>query len=392
MNKVTRDSRSVVYVNFTPYENAGSILDYLKNSFETVILFSFNFHRVSQRQYPSSITIFREGRVVKKQSIFQIPVTSTYAFVLLPIRSLVIFIELTYYLLQLKQQIPTYDIFFTVNGFVAWAGIVLKRFSIVKRTVFWVWDYYPQSHENIAVHIMRKLYWQFDRVAIHSDRVVFLTNRLLQLHTQVNDLDPKKYSVVGIGTEPHKAFGKRINHGITLSFLGTIKISQGLDMIFDCSDALVNKFKKVRLCVFGGGPDEIYFQKRADKSGLKTKFFGYIPENNYLQKSLNRTDIGIALYTPDPGNVSYYGDPSKIKAYLSESLPVIATDTFEFSKEIKRYKAGIIIEYNNKNQLLRAIQTIEDNYFFYSKNAYALAAKYTYQALYIKLFEEDSRF
>jgi glycosyltransferase involved in cell wall biosynthesis len=96
--------------------------------------------------------------------------------------------------------------------------------------------------------------------------------------------------------------------------------------------------------------------------------------------------IGIATYVPDPSNVSYWGDPSKIKRYISAGIPVITTDVFEFSKEILKTKAGIVIAYTRK-EFVEAVKTIIHHYTSYQQNAVKLSNTHRYEMIYKKMFE-----
>jgi glycosyltransferase involved in cell wall biosynthesis len=385
MNKET--DKTILYINFAPYTNTGRILDYLLQNFSTVISIQFTFHTLGSKGERTEIAVYKDKKCIETKPILQTPTNPSLVFILLPIRSAIIFIQLLFYGFYLKRKYRRIDYFLTVNGFIAWCGKVLKSLGIVDKTIFWVWDYYPPLHKNPIIKIMRWLYWQFDKAAIHSDKVIFLTNRLRALNTLAQHLNPKDFPVLGIGTTPRKSKKAKRIEKITLAFLGTLKRSQGLDMIFDSDNELIRTFKGIHINVFGSGPDEQYFKKRALHSSIPVNFYGYIEDINKLQDLIANSTIGIALYKPEPSNVSYYGDPSKIKAYLCESLPVISTDTFEFSKEIKACKAGIIIRYGDTEGLITAIQTIMKEYGEMSHEANSLAEKYSYQNLYSGLFD-----
>lgn len=170
--------------------------------------------------------------------------------------------------------------------------------------------------------------------------------------------------------------------------IGVQKKSQGLDLVFDNAELLKKKFKNIKLEIIGGGPDEKYFKTRAKNSKLQTKFFGYIPSENKIDAILSKWDIGIATYIPEESNVTHYSDPSKIKYYLNFAIPVITTNVFLFSKEISQYKAGVVVDYFNPQELIEAIENILKKYNFYSKNAYRLAEKYNYKILYKQIFND----
>jgi glycosyltransferase involved in cell wall biosynthesis len=321
--------------------------------------------------------------------LFQTPTPIPLIFFFLPIRSVIILLQIFYHTYRLKNLYGPFDIYFTVNAFTAWVGNLLRKTSIVNKTVFWVWDYYPPIHENKIIMFMRWLYWQFDKKAIDADNIVFLNERLYNLRRDIGILPSStRHAIVPIGTNPKSPKIKTLKKQITLTFIGAIKKSQGLDAIFDYSKELHKAFPNITLHILGGGPDENYYKMRAKQTGFQSRFFGYIPDDKKLAEKLSHCDIGIALYTPDPGNVSYYGDPSKIKMYLSAGLPVITTDTFSFSQELKSSGSGILVAYGNIDELIRAIKTIKKAYKKYQINANKLAKRYKYTTLYHSMFKE----
>ncbi|OGG11306.1 hypothetical protein A2Z00_02400 [Candidatus Gottesmanbacteria bacterium RBG_13_45_10] len=377
---------TIIYVNFSPYENAGKILDYLMENYSTILLFSFNFHRLDVHRNASRLTVYQHGKTIYYTRLYQTPTPPSLAFLLLPVRSVVIFLQLLWHTQKLKKQYGPYDTYFTVNAFTAWCGNILRKLGIVNITIFWVWDYYPPIHKNSIVKFMRWLYWLFDKPASRdTDTVVFLNKRLELLRRRRNLLPKdKRYDSIGIGTDPiNKITPKHLNR-IQLVFLGVIKKSQGLDLLFDAFEGTTNKHMP-KLHIIGGGPDESHYRKRALISPLKVQFHGYIMDDTKVTDIINDCHIGIATYVPDKSNVSYYSDPSKIKRYLSCGLPVITTDVFAFSDEITKSGAGIVIPYQGK-QLFEAITKIMKTYPQYQRRALTLAKKYFYKNLYKNLF------
>jgi glycosyltransferase involved in cell wall biosynthesis len=384
--KSTRKKQSVVYINFSPYENTGSILDYLLNHFKTVLVFSFNFHKLSGVQSPSMLRIYRNGYLIHKNRLFQSPNTAKLALVLLPVRTAIIFAQIVYHLYRFDKKYGPFDIFFTINAFIAWIGMLLKKFHLVSKTIFWVWDYYPPIHKNKMIMLMRWSYWFFDEPAsIYADRTVFLNNKMYLSRKKMGILPINEFAMVGIGTNPAR---KAPNNSlpIKLVFIGVIKQSQGLDIVFSSADKLVKTFPGITLTIIGGGPDEEYYRKLSGKSNLKTHFFGNIENQKKIRKLISKCHIGIAPYVPERGNVSYYGDPSKIKDYLSCGLPVLTTNVFDFSSEIQHEDAGIIIRYNNKS-FINGIGKIMKKYKYYQRNALKIARKYYYSDLYDNIFK-----
>ena len=380
---------SIVYVNFAPYENAGKILDYLIENFELVSLFSFNFHRLGKKRDQNKLIVYRNGNVINSKDLFDFKVPEKLIFFLLPIRSTLIFFQLLFYNTYLHFKYGKANYFFSVNAFTSWVGNVLKSFGFVDKTIFWVWDYYPPKHPRKIIIFMRWLYWRFDKMATKSDILVFLNKRVANLHRSMGILQKTTvYKIIPIGTSPsfskrniNKAKLKRLN----IAFVGVIKKSQGLDIIFNNSK-LYNKLSfKIKLDIIGAGPEFAYYKELANKTEYECHFHGYISDKQ-IDRILKKSHVGIAPYVPSKNNVAYFGDPSKIKQYLSSGLPVITTNVFEFSKEIKAHTAGIIINYNAQD-LLKALRKITKSYPKYSGGAYNLAKKYSYKKIYSTFFD-----
>lgn len=384
-----KKTQTIVYVNFSPYENAGKILDYLISRFTNVILFSFNFYELGINQKSSSLQIYEKGKLIKSHSLFQLSLPPSLVFVFLPLRSTIILLQLIWHTQRLKQQYQKIDIYFTVNAYTAWVGNVLRGLGLIEKTVFWVWDYYPPLHENKLISLMLWFYWQFDKIGSQSDRLVFLNKRLQDLRKDIGILPrERKFPVIPIGTDPIKKLRHKDPRttNIVIGFLGVIKKTQGLDLIFNNADLILKAFPNMKLEIIGSGPDEQYFKKRARQTSFSTHFHGFVPNRKDVIKILSKCTIGIALYLPEKSNVSNYTDNSKIKDYLSLGLPVITTN-IPSAEEVKRMKAGIIVNFYQPQEFIDAVSTIISGYGSFQENALNLAKKFYYKKIYPKMFK-----
>lgn len=384
MNK----SNTIIYINFSPYENAGKILDYLLSRFTTVILFSFQFHKIDDSHSSDCITVYSNKKIAHTFPLIHVPVLSTLTFYLLPIRASLIMMQIFYWSIRLYWKYKRIDVFFSVNAYTAWLGNILKTFGVVDRTVFWVWDYYPITHENFIVQFMRWIYWQFDKTATHSStKTIFLNRRLETLRKKMNIIPQEsKYDVIPIGTNPIKLSGKKTDKTVRFIFFGVVKKSQGLDLFFMSLETLRKKYPSIELHVIGGGPDKQYFENLSKKYPIRSKFYGYLTDDAQVKKIIGSCDIGLAPYIPEKSNVSHYSDPSKIKAYISLGVPVITTNVFTFSSEIQRHKAGVVVKYADVSAFIRAVDVILHRLSAYQTSAFVLSKKYEYNSLYKLLF------
>lgn len=382
-----KKNSSIIYVNYSPYENSGKILDFLLENFETVVLFSLGFHNIKKKEKNNQLFIYHKGVLKAERSLFQMKLPSQLLFVTLPLRSLITALEIIIYSYILRRKYGSFDIFFSVNAFTSWIGILIKKLGIVSKTVFWVWDYYPPNHQSKIITLVRKIYWYFDKWSTtSSDRVVFINKRLLDLRKSIGVVSKQaNYPVISIGTD---YFDVRVREAknIVLGFIGVVKRSQGLDVIFDNADIIFKNFPEARFEIIGSGPEEEYFRNKAKNTSLPVIFHGYFAGDGF-DKAFKNCTIGIAPYQPDSSNVSHYGDAGKVKLYLSLGLPVIITDVFTFSKEVEKNKAGVIIRYGNSEDLIGAIKKIMSDYKTYQKNALALGRKFYYKNIYPEMFK-----
>jgi len=385
-----KNKRSILYVNFSPYENAGNILDYLQANFYRVAVFSFRFHNIKGNSAADALTVYENGAQVSRTHLVGAPVVSTMTFFLLPVRSLIILIQLFLNCLTLRKSFGQFDVYFTVNAYTAWLGSILRATGIVRKTVFWVWDYYPPVHTDPIVRTMRWIYWQFDKTAAtRSNRTVFLNGRLAELRRKLNLLPSNRtYPVVPIGTNPIHVLPSRSHAYLKLVFFGVLKKSQGLDAVFAAAPDIVRAFPKTQLHIIGNGPDKEYFRSLADTSPLKTTFYGFVEKEEDIQKIIKTCDVGLAPYVPDVSNVSYYTDPSKIKVYLSQGVPTIMTDFLTFSQVLTKARAGVVIHNLTSKSLMKALISVMKDHTRYRNNALKLGKRFAYTKIYPQLFSD----
>jgi glycosyltransferase involved in cell wall biosynthesis len=383
--------RSIVYLNYSPYENSGHILEYLLENFESVYLFSLAFHTLGNKS-KNKFTIYKKGKLVSEEYLFYLTVPESLVFFFIPFRSILNALQIIRKILTIKKDYGKLDVFFTVNAFTATLGRILKKFHIVNETVFWVWDYYPINHPSILATIMRWIYWQFDKYATYSDRVVYLHKHLVEIRKSKGLINKNaKCLVIPIGTGERLPVIKKEMKKIKIGFIGVLKQSQGIDMLIDSAATLSNRFKNISFEIIGSGPDEELFRKRAkNTTHVKYHFYGLTSEEKF-RKILYNCTIGISPYTPDKSTVSRYTDPGKPKRYLEFNLPVITTGVFDFSKEIERYRAGMVIRYDDYEGFADALTIILKNYSKFTKDVVRLHQKYYYKKLYTSLFSSQYR-
>lgn len=381
--------KKIVYVNYAPYENQVNILDFLTEEYAYIFLFSIGHHNLGKRQRTNKLTIYKNGKIKKEIHLYHFSTSDRFVFTSIPIRSLMHLVQIIWQCRKLKKEYGNLDIYFTVNGFTAWVGLVLRGLGLVDMTIYWVCDYYPIFHKSKMIQTMRWLYWQFEKKTIASDILTFHNKRIVDIWKK-HKLLPKDYKPTLIPAATAKnviRVNKNKSHEIIrLCFLGVLKKSMGLDYILDSANLLSKNFPGLVIEIIGPGPDKEYFKEKAKKSSTTINFHGYLSEKE-VEKIISQSTIGIAPYMPDPSHVSYYADSAKMKKYISLGLPIIATKVHEFSEEVERVKAGVIVKYGDSQQLVDAIKVISANYDSMLENVMKLNNKYYYKNIYPKMFE-----
>jgi len=382
------NKKSIIYVNYSPYENSGHILDYLIEHFEHVFLFSLAFHPLKGKKSVNRLTIYSKSKITTDENLFYLDIAEKFSFFLLPLRSMLNFLQIIYKIFLIRKIYGKVDFFFTVNAFTATIGRVLKYIGFVRSSIFWVWDFYPFNHPKVTFRIMRWLYWQFDIFATFSDRVFYLNHRLRDVRVTYGILSPNSpFTTIPIGTGPHLPIKTKNNKKIKIGFIGVLKKSQGIDMLIQSGPLLSKHFDDITFEIIGSGPDGEEFRKNAKQyKNVHYNFYGYVSDEEFKNILYNCT-IGISPYSPEEGTVSKYTDPGKPKRYIEFNLPIITTDVIELSKDIVAAGAGEVIKYGDTAGFVRALKKIMANYNHYSKSAQLLNKKYFYNSIYPQMFD-----
>ena len=127
----------------------------------------------------------------------------------------------------------------------------------------------------------------------------------------------------------------------------------------------INSLSEDYLLVLLGKDDGMVKQYKSLSD--KVVHIDYIPMPEYLVFT-SKAYIGIVSYDPLSLNCEYCA-PNKIYEYGMFGLPIIGNDLPGLRYTIGLNKAGIIVDINSEDSILRAIKEIENNYDDFSSNA-----------------------
>ena len=378
----TMANNAVIYVNFSQYDNTGRILDYLKEHFTYVLHFSYDHLRLKNGRKTNLITLYQKGHKPQRNTLYSLRTPSYLLFLSLPLVGILMIFQTIKHAILFKKIIGP-SVFFTVNAFPAIIGIILKFLGVTTFVYYWVWDYFPVKGPNWTLQIIRYTYLLFDMIALrYSGKLIFPNVRQRKLRQSLHGIKGN-HTIIPLGSS--KPIQYCSNQKCIIGFLGMLKSSQGLDLILSSADQLFKINPRIQLEIIGSGPEEEYFRKEAKKYGDKIKFYGFVEDQNKINHIVRGWFAGIATYKPVKGNESYFGDPSKIKVYLSQGVPIITTHVTEYGALAQKHKFGIAIAYTDK-ELLKAVLTLYKKQRMYRKNSLRYSLSLYYKNLYKSLF------
>lgn len=171
----------------------------------------------------------------------------------------------------------------------------------------------------------------------------------------------------------------------TLLFVGLIKDGQGLELALQfLGQHPVYKLKIIGICHPG------WYEKVCEL----IKFYGvekqvYYPNRFFSDEELLKESrdcfVGIAPYTTEITNASYYADPGKVKAYAEMGLPVIITNTTAIAPYVKKFHSGEVI-IRNAGSFYSATLKISKNYNRYLRGVKLFNSFFYYEKYYAKKF------
>lgn len=155
-------------------------------------------------------------------------------------------------------------------------------------------------------------------------------------------------------------------------FVGRLDKNKGIDFLVDNWD------NKRTLYIFGNGALEEYV-KEACKNKENIHYMGYQSQDVIWRY------LGSATAMLFPTDL-YEGFPMTLIESFALGTPVICSDIGNGADIVKKEKAGIVFRRRDKDDLVRAINDVTENFDFYSANAQkAYKMNYTPDANYQQL-------
>lgn len=298
------------------------------------------------------------------------------------------FLLTIFYTLKFRRK---FDLFIGVNCFHALLGIVYRKLGLVKKVIFYGIDWMPRRFKN---PFFNWLYFRIDNLAVKkADFIWNLSEEMVKVRKR-QGVPAKKNSLVpnGVNFEEIKRVSKKKIKRQTLVLLGALHESKGVELVIKAMPKIWQEFPKAKLVVIGSTPNLTgipNYEKIFRSLGKRVSVLGIIPHEEVLA-ILPELGIGLSPYSPEESSLSRYAWPARVIDYLACGLPVIITPVPAVAQKIKKKKAGVLINYNEKEFIEAIGRLLADDKFYFQarKNAVSLVKHLSWDSIFKKAFAE----
>lgn len=372
----------IIFCNFTATGNEDAI-NYLRRNGEDFARLHLSFHHAKGKR-KTILTKYHQGEEEwSKKMIALKPSSRLTIFILMP------FIYLTHLMNILRLRFllaDRYDVYIGQNYFCAFGGIILKWLGLVKKSVYWVGDYFPIPPHGIY-HYLSKIFLILDKFCLkHADEVWFMTPRLVVVRQKDGVLPPKtekdSYKIVTTGIDAKNLTLvdiKEVDFKSAVS-LGVLSKDQGIDKVIEITPRILEKIPDFKFKIIGSGAYEEDLKALVKKLNLEKQiiFYGFLEKETEVRQIIAKSGVAMSFYRPDKYGFTQFADSGKIKVYLSCGTPVVSTSVPYISEEVEGYRAGLVVDYDEEKLFEAVTRLLSDIEFNLNcrKNALELAKTY----------------
>lgn len=275
----------------------------------------------------------------------------------------------------------------------AYAGLLLKKFGLVKLVYYYVIDYIPNRFPNKVVNLL--YHWIDKTCAHHADTTWNYAKRMvIEREKRWKGTYGKQIVVpngIHIRADVIRSFFSVKK--TTLVYLGTLREEQGIHEVIQAIPLIRQSIRNIHLTIIGKGEyrntlirlvADLHIQKHVT-------FVGYIEDPVKTDRYIAPAALGVATYNPRTSFI-VYSEPGKVKRYLSCGVPVLMTDVTPLGKEIEKNKCGVLCMYDPDDIAQKVIGFMKDpkKMMNYRSNAVIYASRYEWERVFTDAFLEST--
>jgi glycosyltransferase involved in cell wall biosynthesis len=222
-----------------------------------------------------------------------------------------------------------------------------------KKLVFDVFDRYAMAYIPRNRSLFFKLLYSFvnwieEEFAKSSDMLINISDEMLTTYKR----RPRNCTTIMNCSQDHMISRSKVeNNEFKLLFTGHLRPGRGLELLPD----IVKNLKDTQLIITGRIEDKKLLNKIDGVSNIIYK--GYLGHNEVLDLEVN-SDTMIALYDLNLQIQNKYVMGNKLFEAMMFGVPVITNVAQQIINETD---CGVIVKYDNTEQIKRAIITLRDN-------------------------------
>jgi glycosyltransferase involved in cell wall biosynthesis len=359
ISKENYRNSELIFCSFVPVGLEDYASYFIKN-FNNFIYLRWKFPH-GKGNIQSLLVEYFDGKKIGENKILTLPSWNNkfFYFLFLPVNYSVYFFQSIFYLWRRKRK--KNRIFFGINYFCAFCGIILKKFGRVDFVIYRVMDFFPLPPKGFY-RILNRIFYTVDNFCLkNADSIWFTTEGHIIGREKYGYFDRKNndYQIIPLAVDIDKFVSKDIsetnNH--SLVYCGVISRYHMMDLLFDVMVELKKYFNDIKLNLIGSGPDTDYFKNLAQKKELKGNiiFHGFMEEDQKFRDLMADNALGIAFYK-DEENFMKYTEPAKVKYYLNFGVPAIISDVPVIAKELNEKRICLATK-NEKEEIIDKIKT-----------------------------------
>ncbi|MEX0917356.1 MAG: glycosyltransferase family 4 protein, partial [Candidatus Paceibacterota bacterium] len=141
-------------------------------------------------------------------------------------------------------------------------------------------------------------------------------------------------------------------HGKFIVTSGRLVPWKGFELLIDVVDELKEKIPEIKLMIIGSGPDEVKLERKIEEKNLEEYVVLARPvERDVLVRYIQAADLFVL-------NTFYEGFSHQILEAMCMGTPIITTKVGGNPELIKDGENGLLVKYNDKKELKKAVETL----------------------------------
>ncbi len=225
--------------------------------------------------------------------------------------------------------------------------------------ILWSIDFVPIKSSN---HVIQKIYKHIDKY-VHSRVSEHWEVSQAALDARIEESGKvtqglHKVVPIGIWKEAFSGNSDERFQARKVAYFGSVNERNGADKL---AEIIVNSHKNdlnISFEIIGGGSKLESLKAKVSEAGADSRatFYGFIENEFEAYQILGNSTIAIAPFIQDNQSFTAYADPSKFKAYLAASLPILTSDVPPNALDLELRAGASVIESNSSS--LRYLEVI----------------------------------